>query len=197
VLKTFLREQSVIIHALLDGLQTILIRKGSAEEERRFLLYPRYGREHQESKGFQSRYHDYLASHVEPRGEKVKIEGWASIEGLIRVDDPWTLTKVQEYYLWSPSNFAPPYVWERYEFSPTEERFFNIALLRVHKLTKPKLVEPIPEPKYECACHAPYLQLKEDISLDDSVRVISDEAFSRVSEGIEKITGQPTLKLYA
>jgi len=195
VLRTFLRDQSVIIHALLDGLQTILIRKGGVEEERRFLLYPRYGHEHQEPKGFQAKYHDYLAAHVEPRGKGVKIEGWASIEELIRVDDPWTLTKLWEYYLWSPSNFAPPYVWERYEFTPTEERFFNIALLRVRKLPEPRLVQPIPEPKYVCACHAPYLQLKEDIPLDGSEKVISDDAFFRVAERIERITGQRTFKL--
>src|SRR5690349_7174315 len=93
--QTALKEWAVVVRALVDGRQSVLLRKGGIIEETRefklvrtrFLLYPTY--EHQDVGSVQEPYRDAFRASLDarPPADVVAITSWAEVTELYLTHD--------------------------------------------------------------------------------------------------------------
>jgi hypothetical protein len=184
-LRTTLKDKAVFIRALAEGLQTIMIRKGGIEESQAFLLYPLY--EKQNPEYYQKKYYELVRASTDPQRDRVEITSWVSVVKSLKLYDALIIPKLKDHYIWNPKYFEPPYIWERFQFEPGEEKYFNIPVLRTFRLSQPQFVKPIASSRFICACHRPYVDLPEEIDTDGSQPVLSDKNFGERLRALETI----------
>ncbi len=134
-----LKEWAVVVKALQEGRQILLLRKGGIAEaggqfriqQREFFLYPTFL--HQEKQ--------YIRPEFSPafdeiqKGEtfgRVRIASYATVEEVIQVTDLALLHKLEPYHIWTPA-----YIDLRYRYKP--ENPLYVMLLRTYTL--PQVVE--------------------------------------------------------
>jgi hypothetical protein len=133
-----LKEWAVVVAALMEGRQTLLLRKGGIAdvggafrlEHPAFSLYPTFL--HQDKSCIRPELHpafDRIVKQAEAF-RRVRIEGYAVVDEVIQITDLASLHKLESHHIWTPA-----YIDLRYQYKP--DKPLSLLLLRVHHLPRP------------------------------------------------------------
>ncbi|HME50520.1 DUF1802 family protein, partial [Mycobacterium sp.] len=132
-----LKEWSAAVHALLDGRQTVLLRKGGIHEKRfdvassRFLLFPTVAHSHAER--VRAEHQDLLrSSSADSTADAVVLRAGAKVVALVEVSHPDRLSDIEPLHIWTGKSVRA----DRVDFRPKHR-------LRVLVVQACPLVEPI------------------------------------------------------
>ncbi|SON62430.1 hypothetical protein MSIMFI_03955 [Mycobacterium simulans] len=132
-----LKEWSAAVHALLDGRQTVLLRKGGIGEKRfevaarEFLLFPTVAHSHAERVRHEHR--GLLAgAAADSTDEYVVVRAAAKVVAALPVNRPEGLEKIEDLHIWTSESVRS----ERLDFRPKHK-------LAVLVVTAIPLVEPV------------------------------------------------------
>lgn len=181
------KEWAVVIKALLDGKQILLLRKGGIAEETRafklesrsFLLYPGY--EHQHKQLLKDDFHgdlDTLLSEWNPNSGLVSITCRAEVVDDIEIRTQEELDKLNNFHIWTERFSEERLKWKK-------NQPLHLLLLRIYRLDTP-LIIPV-KPEYG-GCKS---WIRLDIENGDlkGKPVMDDKAFNPIILGIkEKLT---------
>ncbi|WP_413164176.1 DUF1802 family protein [Capilliphycus salinus ALCB114379] len=183
-IKPALKEWNVAVKAMEAGKTILLLRKGGIKEEKgrfsvehqRVLLYPTF--EHQQPNLLKPEY----ASEVQPvssgwHPETVKISSWAEITDILAIDTPQAEALIFEllpFIIWNEN-----FIRERINFKPKKPLF--LLLLKPYKLSQ---VYEIPYDSSYGGCRS-WIELKEEISIENSIPVWEETAYNYLSEQIK------------
>ena len=114
-----LKEWSAAVRALLDGRQTVLLRKGGIGEKRfevaaqRFLLFPTV--EHSHADRVRPEHRDLLAPAAEDSDDDhVVIRAGANVVASVEVSDPRRLAEIEPLHIWTDESVRE----DRVDFRP-------------------------------------------------------------------------------
>jgi hypothetical protein len=114
-----LKEWSAAVHALLDGRQTVLLRKGGIREKRfevaaeRFLLFPTVAHSHAER--VRPEHQDLLApSAADSDDDHVVLRAGANVIAAIAVSNPEGLADIEPLHIWTEKSVRA----DRLDFRP-------------------------------------------------------------------------------
>jgi hypothetical protein len=172
------KEWAVIVRALLSGEQILDVRKGGLHEDGRHFdvhaprvwLYPTA--EHQRSELVKPAYLRWLDESIAaaPPEGTIRIEGWADIEGVVKLTDPDDLAKIDSKFIWTFDYAASRLNWKK------RDPLWVLAL-RAHRL-----LEPIDVPWREeyggCTSWVDLDGLPDDPATAESEPALSDESFA-------------------
>ncbi len=132
-----LKEWSAAVHALLDGRQTVLLRKGGIREKRfdvsasRFLLFPTVAHSHAER--VRPEHRDLLrVSAGDSTADAVVLRAGAKVVALVEVSHPDRLSEIEPLHIWTAASVRA----DRLDFRPKHR-------LTVLVVQASPLVEPI------------------------------------------------------
>ncbi|QEN14999.1 DUF1802 family protein [Mycolicibacterium sp. ELW1] len=133
---TALKEWSAAVHALLDGRQTVLLRKGGIHEKRfavaaeEFLLFPTVAHSHAERVRPQHR--DLLAG-AEPDSTDghVVIRAAAKVVAAVAVSDPQGLSDIEDLHIWTAESVQA----DRLDFRPRHQ--LTVLVVQAFPLAQP------------------------------------------------------------
>jgi hypothetical protein len=104
-----LKEWSAVVHALLDGRQTVLLRKGGIGEKRfevaaqEFLLFPTVAHSHGERVRPQHR--DLLEpAAADSAGEHIVLRAAAKVVAALVVNRPENLKSIEDLHIWTAAS---------------------------------------------------------------------------------------------
>lgn len=160
-----LKEWNATIEALGQGMQTILIRSYGTTLDG-FLLYPSVSYAHKDNylDGFQSQYQDFVESNAFPEKEddKVPLKYYANVEKIVQMS-PSSVGRLKSKYIWTSEHVRNYLRGEK----------ARIWVLRVYQLKKPYFDKPRKGV-------IKYAKLKEDVSLEGMVPVLSESEFIKI-----------------
>lgn len=169
------KEWAVSCHALQEGRQTLLIRKGGIREEGgifrmndpEFWLMPTY--EHQNAALLQPEWLPALeAIQAAPRQMgAVKLSAYAVVDTIAVARDDAQVNALAQEHIWNPT-----YVQMRFDFNPYDPLY--LVLLRVYRLPEPLIIPMLPD--YE-GCKS-WVTLAHSYTTTDATPVLSDIEFS-------------------
>ncbi len=114
-----LKEWSAAVHALLDGRQTVLLRKGGIGEKRfevaaeRFLLFPTVAHSHAER--VRPEHRDLLApAAADSDDDHIVVRAGAKVVAAVLVSNPWGLTDIAPLHIWTDASIKE----DRLDFRP-------------------------------------------------------------------------------
>lgn len=132
-----LKEWSAAVHALLDGRQTVLLRKGGIREKRfdvsasRFLLFPTVAHSH--AGRVRPEHRDLLQqSSTDSTADAVVLRAGAKVVAAIEVSQPDRLPEIESLHIWTAESVRA----DRLDFRPKH----RLTVLVVQACP---LVEPI------------------------------------------------------
>lgn len=181
-----LKEWAVVVEALAEGEQVLLLRKGGIRdpkgafqlEHREFFLYPTWEHqsEHPESRirpEFWIRYKPLLArSHPE---ETVPLKVYAGIAYCGPVRDPKQLEGLEKYHVWTPE-----FIRERMKYRPQAPML--AVVLRAYRLKK-EISQPV-RPEY-AGCKS-WVPLSAALPVEETIPVIDNIRFRKALEEISR-----------
>lgn len=136
-----LKEWSAAVHALLDGRQTVLLRKGGIHEKRfevaapRFLLFPTVAHTHVER--VRPEHRDLLdPAAADSTDDQVVVRAGARVVDAIRVDRPENLDDIASEHIWTSDSVRE----DRVDFRPRHR-------LTVLVVSASALAEPVTLPR--------------------------------------------------
>jgi hypothetical protein len=136
-----LKEWSAAVHALLDGRQAVLLRKGGIHEKRfdvaasRFLLFPTIAHSHAER--VRAEHRDLLApSAADSTADAVVLRAGAKVVARVEVTRPDRLGEIEPLHIWTAESVRA----DRLDFRPRH----RLTVLVVQAFC---LVEPIRVPR--------------------------------------------------
>lgn len=141
-----LKEWAAVAHALLDGRQTILLRKGGIHEkafavgEDRFVLFPTVAHSHVER--VRAEHHDVLemgAGDVDEANNRFVVRCGISLVEVVPVDRPERLDRISDLHIWTGDSIRK----ERLEFRP--KKVLQILVVRAFELPEPVTLERLPD----------------------------------------------------
>lgn len=169
-----LKEWAVVVEALGQGQQILLIRKGGIRdpqgafhlEHREFFLYPTLEHQNEEAvrPEFQQRYKGSLSGAKEAREVQLKIYGGVSYVGQIR--DPKQLEGLERYHIWTPEFFE-----KRLQYRPVAPTV--VVVLRAYRL--PKIIPHPVQPEY-IGCKS-WVELSESLPVEGAQPVMDNQRF--------------------
>jgi hypothetical protein len=116
---TALKEWSAAVHALLDGRQTVLLRKGGIHEKRfavaahEFLLFPTVAHSHAER--VRPEHRDLLVdSAADSTDAQLVIRGAAKVVAAVAVSNPEGLSGIEDLHIWTAESVQA----DRLDFRP-------------------------------------------------------------------------------
>jgi hypothetical protein len=176
-----LKEWAVVVRALNDGRQWVVLRKGGIADEdgsfslleREFFLYPTY--EHQSSlhvSGAAAGDLERSEKERPPRG-KVLIDTYAEVSEARVVTSVEELAPVLAHSIWSTA-----FLQQRLRYKP--EKPLMLVTLRAHRLEKPHLIDETPA---QAGCVS-WVPLDHPLSTVPSVPAIDDAAFAHLTQRI-------------
>jgi hypothetical protein len=140
-----LKEWSAAVHALLDGRQTVLLRKGGIGEKRfsvaapEFLLFPTVAHSHVERVRLEHR--DLLAAAAADSTEAaVTIRAAAKVVAAVAVNRPEAIDEIADLHIWTADSVQA----DRLDFRPKHR--LTILVVQARALTAP--VELIRTPEF-------------------------------------------------
>lgn len=183
-----LKEWAVIIQALLQGKQHLLLRKGGIREETRdfrlqneeFYLFPTY--EHQKKECIQDVYRDELQETIVEWNKDpscVRLTAYAKVSEEILISDQEELDKLRPFHIFTDS-FAET----RFRWKPKKP--LHVLLLRVYRLAAPLTISM--KDSYS-GCRS-WTKLEEDIAGSDLIPVLADEAFEKQKAAVLAALGR-------
>ncbi|OMC28737.1 DUF1802 family protein [Mycobacterium colombiense] len=132
-----LKEWSAAVHALLDGRQRVLLRKGGIGEKRfelaarEFLLFPTVAHSHAER--VRPEHRDLLApAAADSTDDELVIRAAAKVVAAVPVERPDGLSAIEDLHIWTPESVRA----DRLDFRPKHK----LAVLVVSVIP---LVEPV------------------------------------------------------
>lgn len=168
-----LKERAGVVAALVDGTQTVLVRRPDlppTETGERFALYPAYTHQHPER--YSPRYEHYYHRSREKPDDGIPIRAVARIvaEHEVSADAPGTLAP---HYVYSERGLR-----EKYDLGEA-----RVLLVRVAALDEPRLVEE--RPAYR-GCRT-WIGLADGVDLEgvDATPVLDDAAFAERRAAVE------------
>lgn len=141
-----LKEWSAVAHALLDGRQTILLRKGGIHEkafevgEDRFVLFPTVAHSHAER--VRAEHHDVLgpgAADVDEAGGTFVVRCGVTLVDVVPVDRPEQLDRIADLHIWTGDSIRQ----DRLEFRP--RKVLQVLVVRAFELPEPITLERLPD----------------------------------------------------
>ncbi len=178
-----LKEWDVTVNALEKGNTILLLRKGGIRESQGnfqvqynpILLYPTY--EHQKPHLLKPDYASLVKSVSSGwHPQTISIRSWAEITHIFQVKKLSVIKQLLPYHIWT-ENFAE----ERLKWKPNQPIF--ILLLRVSLFPKPVT---FPYQSTYGGCRS-WIELKNDIALQPSKLVMTDDNYYKTSETIRQI----------
>lgn len=179
-----LKEWAVTIKALDEGIQTILFRKGGIHEEGRefriehdrFLLFPTYEHQREESLKDKFRKELYTILHDLNDTNTLKIRNWATISHIAEITQMAQINALSPYYIWNND-----YLYERLKWRPSKPLY--MLLLKVYRLLEPKTIEIIPE---YSGCKS-WVNMRKEFSLVESWPVLDDHEYNQNLKKIKAV----------
>jgi hypothetical protein len=180
------KEWAVVVDALGQGRQTLLLRKGGIAEGRagfqvehtEFLLFPT--RFHQQRAGVippaRERF-DQLRPQLPPEGE-VRLEYCAHVAWWRPVRDERALAALADEHIWQPEVIA-----ERFRWGRTEGVL--ALVLRVARLPVPVT---LPQRPAYGGCRS-WVELETDVETTAAVPVLADSAWAKRARRLEEVLG--------
>ncbi|HKP43678.1 DUF1802 family protein [Mycobacterium sp.] len=139
-----LKEWSAAVHAMLDGRQIVLLRKGGIHEKRfavtasRFLLFPTVAHSHAER--VRPEHRDLLdAAARDSTEDTVVLRGGAKVVAAIEVDRPDALDEVASLHIWTSESVRE----DRLDFRPKHR--LTVLVVQASPLVEPVRLERTPE----------------------------------------------------
>ncbi|WP_078283051.1 DUF1802 family protein [Mycobacteroides franklinii] len=133
---TALKEWSAAVHALLDGRQTVLLRKGGIHEKRftladsRFLFFPTAVHGHAER--VRPEHHDLLERAAADSTEaQVVVRAGAEVVAAIEVNHPEALEEIAALHIWTTESVRA----DRLDFRPKHR--LTVLVVRAYPLVEP------------------------------------------------------------
>jgi hypothetical protein len=140
-----LKEWGAVVHALLDGRQTVLLRKGGIRERRfdvsrdRFVLFPTVAHAHAER--VRAGHEDVLAAgatDVDEARSTFVVRAGVDLVDVIATNDADGLSKLPDLHIWKPEHIA-----ERLAFRPKHP--LQVLVVRAFALPEPVTMDRVPE----------------------------------------------------
>jgi hypothetical protein len=139
-----LKEWAAVVHALLDGRQTVLLRKGGIHEKRfsvrgsRFLVFPTVAHSHAESTRGE---HANLLALGRPDVQDgcVVIRAELSVGATIAVRQPDRIAELEPFHIWTTESVRR----NRIDFRPRHE--LTAIVVSARRLAVPLTVPLLPE----------------------------------------------------
>jgi len=176
----------VVVHALGEGRQVVLLRKGGLADKgglfelrgKEFFLYPTY--EHQTASAIQPRHLKDYASILEDTKEKdqVPIQYYARVEEYAELSDLERLLMLRDEHIWSDQ-----FVTQRFQYKA--ERPMQVLTVRVYRLPKPIVLDVV---SFYRGCKS-WVDLKAELSAEGAEPVLAEEAFRARAEEIRNLLG--------
>jgi len=180
-LRTALKEWAIVVHALSEGAQIFLLRKGGIKEAdgefclaaREFLLYPTW--EHQKEGLLKPRYAEAFRLHPAPS----QPEGDLRFKHYAVVTDVWPappLHRIQQMsgeFVWNEA-----FLEKRYAYKPHLPLL--VLALRVYRLPQ-SLRVPLLDRYAGCRS---WVELEETLPTEGATPVLDDAAFERRREAL-------------
>jgi hypothetical protein len=139
-----LKEWSAAIHALLDGRQTVLLRKGGIHEKRfavsasRFLLFPTVAHSHAER--VRTEHRDLLdAATADSTEDAVVLRAGAKVVAAVEVNRPGELEAIAPLHIWTADSVRA----DRLDFRPKHR--LTVLVVQACPLDEPLRVERTPD----------------------------------------------------
>jgi hypothetical protein len=138
-----LKEWSAAIHALLDGRQTVLLRKGGIHEKRfaltanEFLLFPTVAHGHAER--VRPEYRPLIDAARADNTDYVVIRAAAKVVGAVEVHNVGRLPELEDLHIWTAASVQA----DRLDFRPRHR--LTVLTVQVYPLASPARVARVPE----------------------------------------------------
>jgi hypothetical protein len=139
-----LKEWSAAVHALLDGRQRVLLRKGGIGEKRfelaarEFLLFPTVAHSHAER--VRPEHRDLLeAAAADSADDRVVIRAAAKVVAAAPVNRPDGLAVIEDLHIWTAESVRA----DRLDFRPKHK--LAVLVVSVYPLAEPVVMPRIPE----------------------------------------------------
>jgi hypothetical protein len=136
-----LKEWSAVVHALLDGRQSVLLRKGGVGEKRfevaarEFMLFPTVAHSHAER--VRPEFRDLLtAGAADSTGDRIVVRAAAKVVAALEVNRPDNIEAIEDLHIWTADSVRE----DRLDFRPKH----RLAVLVVQVIP---LVEPVELPR--------------------------------------------------
>ena len=187
-----LKEWAVAVDALEQGKTIMLLRKGGIHEQGghfkvahdQILLYPTH--EHQQP--FLLR-HDYVEK-VTPvtsgwHPETIRIGSWAVITDVLPVSEEPIVKALLPFHIWNEQ-----FISDRLKWKPRQQLY--ILLLRTYKLAQEQTI--LYRSEYG-GCKS-WIDLAEQIAINDAVPVLNDAAYTKLVAEIRGIVANDCYKKF-
>jgi hypothetical protein len=139
-----LKEWSAAVHAMLDGRQTVLLRKGGIREKRfevnasRFLLFPTVAHSHAER--VRPEHRDLLdAAAADSTADEVVLRAGAKVVGAVEVNRPEHLDEISPLHIWTAESVRA----DRLDFRPKHR--LTVLVVQVCPLVEPVWLTRTPD----------------------------------------------------
>jgi hypothetical protein len=139
-----LKEWSAAVHAMLDGRQTVLLRKGGIHEKRftldssRFLFFPTVAHSH--AQRVRPEHRDLLASAAQDSTEtEIVLRAGAKVVAAVEVNRPEGLDEIAPLHIWTDESVRA----DRLDFRPRHR--LTVLVVQVSPLVEPERVRRTPE----------------------------------------------------
>jgi hypothetical protein len=180
-----LKEWGAVVHALLTGRQTVLLRKGGIHEKRftlrgsKFLLYPTVAHSHASST--RREHADLLPpGAADVTGDAVVVRAVASVVEAIEVVRPDRIAELEPFHIWTTESVRA----NRLDFRP--KRLLTAVVVKVRPLPEPVRV-PV-RPEYGGCLSWVDLALDPDLP-DPGPQVRTDEDLAAVATRVTAAVG--------
>lgn len=139
-----LKEWSAAVHALLDGRQTVLLRKGGIHEKRfavaasRFLLFPTVAHSHAER--VRPEHRDLLeAAAADSCDDEIVLRAGAKVVAAVEVNRPEALDLIAPLHIWTAESVRA----DRLDFRP--KRRLTVLVVQASPLAEPLRLTRTPD----------------------------------------------------
>ncbi|MCV7197044.1 DUF1802 family protein [Mycobacterium angelicum] len=139
-----LKEWSAAVHALLDGRQTVLLRKGGIGEKRfevaaqEFLLFPTVAHSHAER--VRPEHQDLLGpAAADSTDERLLVRAAAKVVAALPVSRPEGLEEIEDLHIWTTESVRA----DRLDFRPKHK--LAVLVVSAIPLTRPVPLTRIPD----------------------------------------------------
>jgi hypothetical protein len=177
-----LKEWSAAVHALLDGRQTVLLRKGGIGEKRfsvaapEFLLFPTIAHSH--AVRVRPEHRDLLeAAAADSTETAVTIRAAAKVVAAVEVKRPEAIDDIADLHIWTAESVRT----DRLDFRPKHR--LTVLVVQAYALTAP--VELIRIPEF-AGCKS-WVELTADASRAPAVH--DDATLQRIAERVRASVG--------
>ena len=177
---TALKEWAVVVKALTEGRQLLLLRKGGIREvgkdfsveENEFFLFPTF--EHQHPEGVREEFRPWLQGLPARTPQMLSIETFVTVEKVFHLKDPEAAQELRPYHIYSEDQIL-----ERFQYKPTKPLY--VLMLRVFRIPTVSIANL---PSY-AGCRS-WVPLEKPLSTAGAEPVLYDSAFREKTADILK-----------